>query len=259
MFVVVFPTAIFKYWRFILDRMDNTAVLEELGLSSGEAKVYLALLKLGSSTVAKLKEETGLHRTTIYDFLEKLLNKALVSYVIQAGVKYYKATEPIKLFDVLKEKEEHLGAVLPQLEELKKFVKEEIRVETYRGAEGFKTVYNDILRTKSDVVLFGIEEIKFEERFPHIVKPFFTKEQRLGIKERALARKGTKFTYKAPNVSYRYIPEEYFNPTPSLVFGNKIVFVIWEPLLMIMIEQKDLAESWKKYFEFLWKMADTKP
>ena len=44
--------------------------LQELGLTPGETKVYLALLKLGKSNVHQLKRETNIHRTTIYDFLE---------------------------------------------------------------------------------------------------------------------------------------------------------------------------------------------
>ena len=66
--------------------MDVKQVLSELGLSEGEIKVYMALLKLGSSPVSALKEETKLHRTTIYDFIEKLLNKGLVNHVIKNNV-----------------------------------------------------------------------------------------------------------------------------------------------------------------------------
>ena len=56
-----------------------------------------------------------MHRTTIYDFLEKLINKGLVNTVIKKNVTYYKATEPIKLMDFLKEKETHLQKILPDL------------------------------------------------------------------------------------------------------------------------------------------------
>ena len=121
--------------------MDVKQVLSELGLSEGEIKVYMALLKLGSSPVSALKEETKLHRTTIYDFIEKLLNKGLVNHVIKNNVTYYNATHPNRLADFLKEKVEKLNNVLPELIKLSEFHKEEIKVEVYKGKEGYKTAY----------------------------------------------------------------------------------------------------------------------
>jgi sugar-specific transcriptional regulator TrmB len=46
--------------------------LQELGLSEGEAGIYLALLKHGKTNVMQLAKITGRHRTHIYDTIEKL-------------------------------------------------------------------------------------------------------------------------------------------------------------------------------------------
>src|SRR3989344_1554284 len=135
--------------------MTNQEILQQSGLSEGESRVYLALLKLGSSPVNKIKEETKLHRTTIYDFIEKLLNKGLVNYVIRNSVKYYKATHPNKLSEFLKEKEHHLTAILPSLIKLQEFQKEDILIEVYKGIEGVKTILNEILRHGKDYVILG--------------------------------------------------------------------------------------------------------
>src|SRR3989344_5817490 len=106
--------------------MDVARSLHKIGLSDGETKVYLALLKLGSVPVSKLKEETHLHRTTIYDFVEKLLNKGLVTYVVKTGVKYYNAVNPEKLLEYVKEKEETVLDVLPHLAKIGSLMREEI-------------------------------------------------------------------------------------------------------------------------------------
>ena len=58
--------------------MDVKPVLKRIGLNEGEIKVYLALLKLGSVNVNKIKLETKLHRTSIYDFLDKLNKTGLI-------------------------------------------------------------------------------------------------------------------------------------------------------------------------------------
>lgn len=239
--------------------MDVEKALESVGLSDGEIKVYLALLKLGSVPVSKIKEETNLHRTTIYDFVEKLLNKGLVNYVIKNNTKYYKATHPNKLLDFVREKEEDIKEILPELVKLSGFKKEEIKIETYKGIEGLKTLINDVLRVKKDVVIFGINEIMFKERFPILVEQYFKKEEEAGIKERLLASEDTEFIFDKKTTNYRFIPEEFFNPTPTMVYGSKVAVIIWEPFTIIMIENPGLADSYKKYFEMLWKIAKKKP
>ncbi len=238
--------------------MDIPTVLEEIGLSDGEIKVYLALLKLGSNPVNKIKEETGLHRTTIYDFVEKLLNKGLINYVIQNNVKYYNATDPRKLVDFIKEKQDNVQQILPQLIELTKFPKEEIKVEVYKGVEGFKTILNDILRLGKDYVIFGIDESMFKKKFRTIMEQFFRKEKEIGFKERILTRDDAEFVYEYDTTFYRYLPRKLFNPTPTYVWGDNVAILIWEPLTMIKIKHAGLADSYAKYFEILWKIAKKK-
>ena len=57
--------------------MVNISKLKEIGLSDSEANVYLTLLKLGEATVAEISQSSGLHRTNIYDSLEKLKEKGI--------------------------------------------------------------------------------------------------------------------------------------------------------------------------------------
>lgn len=242
-----------------MEKTDIRNVLVEIGLSEGEIAVYLALLKLGSVQVSKIKEGTRLHRTTIYDFVEKLLNKGLINYVSKKNVRYYSATHPNKLMEIVKEKEEDVKRILPQLAALAETKREEVRVEIYKGVEGLKWVLNDVLRTGEDFVGFGIDEAKFSGKFPIIMEQYFKKEEKSGIKERLLASEDTKFVYKKKSITYRFIPEEFFNPTQTAVYGKKVVIMIWEPLTIIVIENSELADSYKKYFEMLWKIAKVKP
>ncbi|NQU97960.1 hypothetical protein HQ533_00695 [Candidatus Woesearchaeota archaeon] len=235
--------------------MEIEEILKQIGLSDGEAKVYLALLKLGSSPVSKIKEETRLHRTTIYDFVEKLLNKGLINYIIEGGVKHFKATQPEKLLDYVKEKTDKVREALPTLNKITDFQRQDIGVEVHKGKEGFKTMLNDCLRVGKDIVGFGIDETKFKKRFPIIMEQFFKKEEEAGMHERLLTSEKAKFTYNKKTTNYRYIPEEYFNPTPTIVFGNKVAIINWEPLTIIFIENEGLADSYRKHFELLWKMA----
>ncbi|MDP2749213.1 MAG: helix-turn-helix domain-containing protein [Nanoarchaeota archaeon] len=235
--------------------MGTKEVLKELGLSDGEVKVYLALLKLGETSVSKLTKETGQHRTTIYDFLEHLLQRGLVNYVVKSGVKYYKVADPDKLVEYLKEKEEKLKQILPELKQLAKVPTGEINVEVYSGVEGFKSVLNDRLKVGKDLYGFGVDEEIFEKKFPIVMKQFIKKEQEKKLQEFLLTKEKAKFIYKEKNMHYKYIPEEFFEPTATAVYGDRVIIIIWEPLTTILIKNRGLAESYRRYHKLLWKIA----
>ena len=67
--------------------IENT--LKSVGFTSAEIKVFMALLELGSSTVTQIVEKSGTTSSKIYELLDKLIRKGLVSQVIKAGRKYY--------------------------------------------------------------------------------------------------------------------------------------------------------------------------
>ena len=74
-------------------------VLIDVGLSEGESDVLLALLSLGQSSVMQLSKETGRHRTHIYDTLEKLMEKGLVSYSKTENKRIFHASNPENLLN----------------------------------------------------------------------------------------------------------------------------------------------------------------
>ena len=84
---------------------------------------------------------------------------------------------------------------------------------------------------------------------------FFRKEAKLGAKEFSLTKEGATILYKYPHVRYRFLPDEYFSPNPIFLYGDRIAIVVWEPLNIVRIQSRDLADAWRKYFWLLWKIA----
>ena len=72
-------------------------ILEDLGLSNAEAKIYLALLELGTSKTGKIIDLTKLQSSTIYHVLGSLVEKGLVNYIFEGKIKYYQAESPDSL------------------------------------------------------------------------------------------------------------------------------------------------------------------
>src|SRR3989344_8865095 len=111
--------------------MEEINILEEFGLTEKEAKLYLALLELGQSTSSDLIKKLDYYSKTVYELLEKLMKKGLVSYVIKSNIKYFEAVNPEKFLDMLKEEEDNikekenkLKEILPKLKKLKETSKE---------------------------------------------------------------------------------------------------------------------------------------
>ena len=93
--------------------------LKELGLSDGQISVYSAVLDLGITGLNKIQEETGIERRNIYDILNKLIEKGLVSYTVEKGKKTFQCTHPNKLLEEIKKKEDSLSQLKGQMPQIK--------------------------------------------------------------------------------------------------------------------------------------------
>ena len=56
-------------------------ILKELGLTHLEIKLYKFLLLDGPNHAGLISRKTGVHRRNVYDALERLIQKGLVSYI----------------------------------------------------------------------------------------------------------------------------------------------------------------------------------
>ena len=229
-------------------------ILEKAGLSKGEIEAYLILLKLGSSLVSKIAQETGLHRTNIYDTLEKLKEKGLVSYVIRENRKYYSSTNPDKLIDYIKERETEIESILPELKGYMNIPRSESIVEVYKGKEGLKSVLKDIIKEGKDYVVLE-EEGYIQKVLPHFYSQFNVQLNKSKIKVRILT-KDVKNIAKRSLMQIRSLPEFLSFPSATAIYGNKVAIFVWdEPYHAILIKSKQVADSYRNFFNTLWKQA----
>src|SRR3989344_459723 len=127
----------------------NTKILQEIGLTDSEIKVYLALLELGSSKKGPIVKKSGITSSKVYEVVDKLIKKGMASYVTKDGVRYFNAAPPSRIKDYLNEKEAQLkeqeielNEILPSLELKQKLAERGTEAEIYRGWKGMQTAYN---------------------------------------------------------------------------------------------------------------------
>ncbi len=235
--------------------MENLAKkLKFLGLTKIESKVYLTLLKIGMNKAGKISKEAQLNRTTTYGALKSLLDKGLVSYVIQSNRKWFKATNPKYILELIKEKEEEAEKILPKLIYMYKSPKEEHQVTLYYGYKGVKSVFQDILRTGKTVYVIDAEG-QFSERMPYYA-PHYKKEiEKKKIKIKHIVRRGVDIN-PTKTTLIRYIPKKTKSQSVIDIYGDKVAIIVWsEPPEAVVIKNKTAAESFRSYFEILWKNA----
>lgn len=234
----------------------DTNILKEVGLSEGEIQVYLMLLKTGPSFVAKISQTTGLHRTNIYDTLEKLKEKGFVSFYGKEGKTYFKAAHPSKILDFIKEKQENIQNLLPELIDLTKLPKEETEVEVFKGNHALKQWLKDVLDEKADFFGIGINEKFLFDTIPYYFQHYIKEMEKIGFNEKLLVVEGSKHFTGSPRSEYKFIPKEYFPPTTTGIYANKVAIVINHPIpILIIIKNKQVADSYKKYFDLLWQIG----
>ncbi len=91
--------------------------LEQLGLSKNEAKVYATLVQLGCTSVGKIAKVCKVYRPNVYDALERLKQKGLVTCIPTEGTKLFQAAEPTSLLNWLREKEGEVQMIIDQMNE----------------------------------------------------------------------------------------------------------------------------------------------
>jgi sugar-specific transcriptional regulator TrmB len=229
--------------------------LQNYGLSEKESKVYVSLLALGQSTANTIAKKANLNRVTCYDVLKYLQEKGLVSYAIKSGVKYYESAPPKKFIGDLKEKQEMIKQVLPDLEALKQSSVKKPTIEIYQGIAGLKTILEDVIKEAKET--WFIADVNFmdslEFYFPHFIK----RKRKEKIFSKVITtdcKRMRNYKKKAPKtfVNLKFIKQNL--PTTKIIYGDKIAILTFnkESSIGLLIENKDIAETEKRIFNSLW-------
>ena len=235
-------------------------ILKNLGMTHNEIEIYLCLLNSGELTANEIATKSGLHRQVCYDALDRLLEKGFISFISKNNKKFFNALSPEKIIDFLENRKNEFISILPNLNSMYKEKIESTNVEVIKGKNVIRTIYNDIFKTieknKQPLLAMGIEEAKFLKYDEIAIKQYISKLKKNNLKEKLLSKISATYFFEGSQSEYKLIPDYLFNPNPTHIYGNKIAIIIWgNPIYGIIIENKDLTDGYKKYFNMLWKIA----
>ncbi|RLE39311.1 hypothetical protein DRJ17_01160 [Candidatus Woesearchaeota archaeon] len=234
-------------------------ILREIGLSNNEAKIYLALLEYGSATACKIAEKSGVHRSNVYDALERLLEKGLVKYVIKGNVKVFGVLSPENLLSYVNQKSELLKKILPEMMLKHSLTEEKTRAYIHQGVSAFRLILQEWLKKKKPILVYGIPKNAIDLIGPWI-EVFHNERIKKKIQMNHIynddAKERISFLNKLPYTAARFLNNKYESMVSTNICGDEVMLSLWiPPVIVIRITSSKIAESYRNYFNVLWNVA----
>ena len=214
------------------------------------------MLDFGDSVPSFITKKTGIHRRNVYDVLDRLIEKGLVTYILHNNRHIYRAQSPYILQSNLEQKEKQLENILPELLLKHNSTKDKYETIFFRGKNGLKSVFDMQIEDKQMVYVIG-----GYSDFDNILKYYFNKydsdRKKNKIFVRILFNHSTKRQEqklsRIPLSEIRFLPKGFSGLASINIFGFKVAIILWtENPLAIVINQKEIAETYMNYFNYLW-------
>lgn len=244
-------------------------LLQKLGFSDKEIDVYLSLLKLGSAKAKEISKETDLNRTTIYDLMDSLVRKGLVSKFTKGKTTYFNALDPKRLLTYLdREKEEKIKIIdkqkqevddlLPELISLQDIKGTKPKVQFFEGEKGVREAYEDTLTSK-EIILAYANVQTMHEGLPNFFPRYYKRRAGKKIFIKAILPQNKLSEERARKDQEemretRFLPDKQKTFSPEInLYNNKMLVASWREKMAVIIESKELVDLQKLIFDLVWE------
>ncbi len=239
--------------------------LQNIGLDDKEAKLYLAGLQLGPASIQDLAKAANIKRTTIYEIVETLISKNLFTVTQKGKRKLFVAQEPDNLLLFLKQRENILEQIMPDLESLKNSTATRPAIRIYEGVEGVKQVYLDMLKKPGELsILAAPPEMIAKTISDYLDKEWEPLRRKSKIAKRwvkindsgQVRRDFTKEEFANKLETIKYLPAAGYPFTVGIyLYRQKTAFVSFSEneMVAIVIRSPEINRTLKLIFEMYFK------
>lgn len=240
--------------------MKKEDILSRIGLTGHQSDVYLSLVELGPSLVAKISEQTGLHRPTVYQALHELELSGLVTTSPRGKQKLYNAEPPEKLQGLLTHLAENFSSILPQLNKAYSSHSKKPIVKYLTGRAGIQFVYADIIETlPKDGVFYRFSSRKDTTRGDYYLPPNYRKIRDQKRLQRFVISNVPASRLKKPRLerALKVIPPKYdlfaYDIT-EIIYSDKIAYIDYNTETAFIVENPLVAEFQRKIFKLMYEL-----
>jgi sugar-specific transcriptional regulator TrmB len=234
--------------------------LQEIGLTDKESSVYLAALKLGSSSALQLSRSSGVKRGSVYAVIETLEAKGLMSIQVKGFKRYFKCSPPERLESLLESRKNMLEKAMPELQALQLLKESQSLVRYYEGQKNVRIVYDELLRDAEEGKDYYV--ISNQDRWfsldSEFYRKFLTKRSKRNFKikciliDSAIAREHQKLS-KNFSMEVKIMPQAtQFDANMVIIPRKLVVHQLVPKSLAIVIENRAVTKTMSELFRLIW-------
>lgn len=240
-----------------------------LGMSEKEVAVYLALLSLGTSKPIELARYTSYTRPTIYDVLEKLIQRGLVSKYQKGSITFFSAQDPKRLLDCVErewdelqnkiyKQKQQIQSLLPVLQSIQMSNTTKPKVQFFEGEKGMREAYEDTLTTKNTIFAYtNVEEMV--KMFPHFFPAYFQRRAAKRIPTDAIFVQNAAGRERASYDRMELRRTKFFPDAEAIwypevkIYDDKVLITSWREKMAVIIQSQEYADLQRVIFKVLWE------
>lgn len=154
--------------------MQYQKVIEQLGYSQKEAKIYMASLRLGEANISDIAQKVEMPRNTVQAIVDKLHTKGLMSFYVLRRYKYWSVENPERLLADLYKREEIVRTALPALIEMRKIARKKVSQKDPEHGLTIIRAWADsstqpMLVTDTDALILYVNNL-WEQQFGYVLE-----------------------------------------------------------------------------------------
>ncbi|MDO8492672.1 MAG: helix-turn-helix domain-containing protein [bacterium] len=232
--------------------------LKKLGFSEGEAGVYLAMLELGETSVARIAQKAKLERTTVYGFLDNLKKRGLISVSKRKKKTVYTAENPKKLKMEIEEKGKFLEAILPQLLSITNAVDKKPTVRYFDSQWGIYDIYRETLEYPGHTIRMWMSDRGMWYDDEKFWKDFYmpTRIEKKILLQTILPKSEASLDFSKDNVKFLReikLTDDNSITADIMLYGTRSIAIIsYDEMTALVVESDKLFQTLSGIFKTYW-------
>lgn len=243
--------------------------LQKIGLTEKEAKVYLASLELGKSSVQKIATKAKVNRATTYVILEQLMAKGAIDSVEEGKKRHFVATGPYALKQIIRhqadeisKKKKKLEKLFPKLKKVHNVLPNRAVVRYYEGKDALLAVREQFLQSKSKEIYAFHSETELLNVFSREERRKYSeRRQKAGISHNVIynpSKEGSFEDTERLNTVALPVPKDKFHfPCDIRIVDDFVsISILSGQPSGILIESQSIAETFRSIFKLAKEAAE---
>jgi len=234
------------------------STLQKIGLSEKQAKIYIACLELGETSIKEIALKSDIKRTTIYDVIDEMVNSGFLKTTKKGKKIRYIAAEPDELKILIRQRESLLKEILPELNAISNVGEAKPKIWFYSGIEGVKKAYEDLLNYK-DMTVYGwssedLVVLLGDEWIGSYIKRRLSRniKEQLIYPSGQVANKYQSQDKKHERKSKIVDPKKYLFNIEINIYDNRVAMLSAKDKIGIIIESEPIVQTLKMIFKMCW-------